>query len=94
MLIKRTKTKTAETGELVGKPAVHWVKKLAKGPAGAVDELTADRAEACEVSLEEFDAVKAFHAGKKFGGEFTADGGPVPAKPAKAEAFKADVPKG
>lgn len=71
MIVKRVKTKTDADGKLVGAPGTCYVKALAAAPPGSIAELTLERAEACDVTPEQFEQLKAFHAGRKFAGEFT-----------------------
>lgn len=77
MIVKRTKPFwKMEDGDwkATNSVAVHYVKKLADAPAGAVEYLTANKAEACEVTPEQFEAVVAYHAGRRFAGKFEAVG--------------------
>lgn len=95
MIVKRTKSKCDENGIPTGKPAVHYVEKLATGPVGSVAGFTADKAKACEVTPEQFEQVKAFHAGKKNAGEFSAEGEPAKPSPKAVRVEKVnDAPQG
>lgn len=92
--IRRVKTKTDADGDLVGKPATHYVKQLSPAPVGSIFELTANAGEAGDFTAEQFEQVKSYYAGKKNAGEFFFDAPPpvVTVKAAEKAAEKTAPP--
>lgn len=95
MIVKRVKTAADAAGKPVGDPATHYVKKLCDGPAGAVEYLTAKKSEACDVTPDQWEALKRYYRDRPLAGTFSAEAerGVAP-KAEKAEVPKADAPKG